>query len=294
MTELINTITHSRYFTHIKNLFWLLRIPHWVKSLFVLIGFIYTPTPGYLLPALLAAFAFCLISSAVYIYNDIEDQQEDKLHPLKQHRPIVSGQVSVGEAVLVLFFLLIGGLILGGMVSKKLAFILGLYLAINVAYNHFFKVIPVLDVLSIALGFMLRALAGTVGIGLPTSAWLILAITLLSFFIALNKRQLEIRFNLKTHTRQVLKKYHPHLLSNLILGIGISTFLTYLMYVIFAQGQSFYFMLTLPFTAIALWRFAWLAKQEIDNDDPILLFLRDRLSRFNLWCFIILTLLAVR
>ncbi len=294
MTELINTITHSRYFTHIKNLFWLLRIPHWVKSLLVLIGFIYTPTPGYLLPALLAAFAFCLISSAVYIYNDIEDQQEDKLHPLKQHRPIVSGQVSVGEAVLVLFFLLIGGLILGWMVSKKLAFILGLYLAINVAYNHFFKVIPVLDVLSIALGFMLRALAGTVGIGLPTSAWLILAITLLSFFIALNKRQLEIRFNLKTHTRQVLKKYHPHLLSNLILGIGISTFLTYLMYVIFAQGQSFYFMLTLPFTAIALWRFAWLAKQEIDNDDPILLFLRDRLSRFNLWCFIILTLLAVR
>jgi len=294
VTELINTITHSRYFTHIKNLFWLLRIPHWVKSLFVLIGFIYTPTPGYLLPALLAAFAFCLISSAVYIYNDIEDQQEDKLHPLKQHRPIVSGQVSVGEAVLVLFFLLIGGLILGWMVSKKLAFILGLYLAINVAYNHFFKVIPVLDVLSIALGFMLRALAGTVGIGLPTSAWLILAITLLSFFIALNKRKLEIRFNLKTHTRQVLKKYHPHLLSNLILGIGISTFLTYLMYVIFAHGQSFYFMLTLPFTAIALWRFALLAKKEIDNDDPILLFLRDRLSRFNLWCFIILTLLAVR
>lgn len=294
MTELINTITHSRYFTHAKNLFWLLRIPHWSKSLFVLIGFIYTPTPGYFLPALLAAFAFCLISSAVYIYNDIEDQQEDKLHPLKKNRPIVSGQVSMGEAVLVLFLLLVGGLILGWLVSKKLALILGLYLAINVAYNHLFKVIPVLDVLSIALGFMLRALAGTVGIGLPTSAWLILAVTLLSFFIALNKRQLEIRFNLKHHTRKVLRKYHPHLLSNLILGVGISTFLTYLMYVIFAQGQSFYFMLTLPFTAIALWRFAWLAKQEIDNDDPILLFLSDRLSRFNLWCFIILTLLAVR
>jgi 4-hydroxybenzoate polyprenyltransferase len=285
--------TRVGFIDKLKHLFLLLRFSHWAKSVFVMLGFCYTPVPGYFLPALLASLAFCLIASAVYIYNDIEDKSEDSLHPYKCHRPLASGQISVIEAVGMLFLLLITGLSLGWLISKKLAIILCIYLVINIAYNHVLKLIPICDVLCIASGFMLRVLAGTVGIGLPISIWLTLAATLLSLFIALNKRSLELHLGLKHSTRRVLRKYSPSLLHYLIVSTGITTFLTYIFYIVYARDESFYFMLTVPFAAIALWRFAWLSTQKSDNDDPVLVFLSDRLSRINLWCFVVLTFMAL-
>lgn len=281
------------YMEKIKNLFLLLRVSHWTKASFVMLGFCYNSTPGYLFPALLASVAFCLISSAVYIYNDIEDRTEDSLHPYKRERPLARDSVSVFEAIVLMFVLLITGLVLGWMISQKLAFILCLYLIINIAYNHVLKLIPVFDVLCIATGFMLRVLAGTVGIGLPISLWLTLAATSLSLFIALNKRKLEMQLGLKNATRVVLKKYDPKVLYWLTVGVGIACFSTYALYTVIGRPHSFYFILTLPFAAFALWRFAWLAGQEVDNDDPVNVFLGDRLSRLNLLCFVVLTFLAL-
>ncbi len=273
--------------------FLLLRLSHWSKAVFVMIGFCYTPAPGYFVPAVLASLAFCLIASAVYIYNDIQDRSEDRLHPYKRHRPLASELVSIPEALVMLFLLLITGLVLGWLISQKLAIILIVYLIINLAYNHVLKLIPVLDVVCIAMGFMLRVLAGTVGIGVEISVWLFVAATLLSLFIALNKRQLEMHLGLKNSTRKVLRKYSPHLLQQLIISTGIACFATYLFYTVYAKGESFYFILTLPFAAIALWRFAWLSTQDVDNDDPVNVFISDRLSRINLYCFVILTFMAL-
>lgn len=245
------------------------------------------------MPALLAALSFCLISSAVYIYNDVEDRSEDSLHPLKRNRPLASDKVTVTEAVIMLFVLLISGLALGWMVSKQLAIILTVYLMINVAYNHVLKLIPICDVLCIATGFMLRVLAGTLGIGLPITVWLTVAATLLSLFIALNKRRLEMQLGVNHAAREVLKKYHPKLLRWSIIGTGLGCFFVYLLYVIFPKSESFYFILTLPFAGFALRRFAWLSTQDVDNDDPVNVFLSDTLSRINLWCFIILSFMAL-
>lgn len=275
------------------NYFWLLRISHWSKSVFVLFGFFYTPISGYFIPAMLAALAFCLISSAVYIYNDIQDREEDSLHPHKKTRPLANNQVTLLEAVSFLSVLLLVGLTLGWLISKQLALILLIYLAINLAYNHVLKLIPILDVFCIAVGFMLRVLAGTIGIGLELSVWLTIAATVLSLFIALNKRRLELQLGLKNSTRKVLKKYRPLLLNRLIVATGTISFLIYLAYILYARDESFYFMLTLPFAAIALWRFAWLSTQEVENDDPVDVFLKDRLSRINLWCFAILSFMAL-
>ncbi|WP_031567718.1 decaprenyl-phosphate phosphoribosyltransferase [Legionella wadsworthii] len=293
MIELINEIKNVSFMERLKHMFLLLRMFHWTKAVFVMLGFCYTPTPGFFIPALLASLAFCLISSAVYIYNDIEDRTEDSLHPHKRHRPLASGRVSLSEAVFMLFLLLITGLTLGWFISKKLAIILCIYLVINIAYNHLFKLIPIVDVLCIAAGFLLRVLAGTLGIGLPISSWLIVAATLLSLFIALNKRRMEMRLGLKHATRKVLKKYNPFVLHWLIVVIGFVTFITYIFYIVYARDESFYFMLTVPFAAIALWRFGWLAKQDNENDDPVIVFLSDRLSRINLWCFVVLTFMAL-
>lgn len=293
MSEVASDIIKLGLMERLNHFFLLLRISHWSKTAFVLLGFFYSPSSGYFVPALLAAFAFCLISSAVYIYNDIQDRSEDSLHPHKCRRPIANDNVTVSEAIFMLFLLLVTGLALGWLISKQLAIILSVYLIVNLAYNHVFKLIPILDVACIATGFMLRVLAGTIGIGLPISGWLTVAATLLSLFIALNKRRLEMQLGLKHSTRKVLKKYHPLALHWLILGTGIASFFTYLLYIIYARDESFYFTLTLPFAAIALWRFSWLSTQDIDNDDPVNVFLSDRLSRVNLYCFASLTFMAL-
>ena len=291
--ELGSTIMSVHSVSKLTSFLSLLRLAHWSKSVFVLLGFFYTPYPGYFVPALLASIAFCLISSAVYIYNDIQDRAEDSLHPHKKSRPLASEALSVGESIFLLFMLLLVGLILGWVISKKLAIILTVYLVVNLAYNHFLRLIPILDVLCIAMGFMLRVLAGTTGIGLSISYWLVAAATLLSTFIALNKRRLEIQLGLKNSTRKALKKYHPLLLQRLIHGTGLACLIVYIFYIIYARHQSFYFILTLPFAAFSLWRFAWLSTQEVVNDDPVEVFLSDSISRINLWCFAVLTFIAL-
>ena len=293
MIELTKNVIKVSYMEKLTHFFILLRISQWSKGVFVMLGFFYSPASGYFTSALLASLAFCLIASAVYIYNDIQDRSEDSLHPHKCHRPIASDNVTVSEAIFMLFLLLIAGLTLGWFISKQLAIILCVYLVVNLAYNHLLKLIPIFDVACIATGFMLRVLAGTIGIGLPISGWLTISATLLSLFIALNKRRLEMQLGLKHSTRKVLKKYHPTLLYWLIGSTGIACFITYLFYTIYARDESFYFILTLPFAAFALWRFSWLSTQEIDNDDPVNVFVGDRLSRINLYCFAVLTLMAL-
>jgi 4-hydroxybenzoate polyprenyltransferase len=293
MHQLAAKYIEARSMNKLFDYYSLLRVSHWSKAVFVLLGFFYTPIPGYFIPALLAALSFCLLSSAVYIYNDIHDRFEDSLHPHKSRRPLASNSVFLIEAVFLLLILLCVGLVLGWLISGTLVIILCTYLAVNLVYNHLFKFIPILDVLCIAVGFMLRVLAGTIGIGLTLSVWLLTAATLLSLFIALNKRRLEMQLGLKHATRKVLKKYHPLLLQQLIFATGLACFIDYLLYIIYAREQSFYFLLTVPFSAFALWRFSWLSTQEVTNDDPVAVFLSDRLSRFNLWCFAILTFMAL-
>lgn len=277
----------------IKQFFLLLRLSHWTKAAFVLLGVVYSGSIDYLIPALLAALAFCLSASAVYIYNDLQDREEDRLHPQKCRRPLASGEFSLDLAVGTLGLLLISSLLLAWSISSVLAALLGLYLLINVAYNHLLKNIPVFDVLCIASGFMLRVLAGTIGIGLPISCWLTITATLVSLFIALCKRRLEKQLGLKFDTRPVLKKYSSRLLDRLITLTALSCFLTYLFYTIYVHYQSFYFLLTLPFAAIGLWRFARLTTRTTDNDDPVSLLFSDSLSRLNLLCFFLLTFVAL-
>jgi 4-hydroxybenzoate polyprenyltransferase len=271
----------------------LLRITHWSKGIFVLLGVVYADSTSYWPSALLAAFSFCLVASAVYIYNDIQDLAEDRVHPHKKNRPLASNQVSVRFAVSSLIFLLLGGLGLGFFISIKLALILSIYLLINLIYNHWLRLVPIFDVLCIASGFMLRIFAGTWGIGLPITMWLTLTATLLSLLIALAKRRLEMNLGFKLTKRAVLKKYRPKTLDLMIILTGYACFTSYFLYTIYPRDRLYYFMLTLPFTAFGLWRFTHLTFQPAKNDDPILLLFSDKLSLLNLLCFCGLTLSAL-
>ncbi|WP_131781835.1 decaprenyl-phosphate phosphoribosyltransferase [Legionella gresilensis] len=277
----------------LKKIAYLLRLTQWSKAAFVFLGVIYSGLPSYLLHAFLAAFAFCLLSSAVYIYNDLQDREHDRVHPKKCRRPLASGEISLGMAHVLLVSLLFMGLVLAWSISNLLFLILICYLIINLAYNYVLKKVPVLDVLCIASGFMLRVLAGTVGIGLPISWWLTCTATLISLFIAFSKRSLEKKLGLNTETRVVLKKYSQTMLNSLIMLTGVGSFLSYLLYTILVREEAFYFLITLPFAAIGIWRFAWLSARPADNDDPVSVFFQDSLSRLNLLVFLLLTFVAL-
>lgn len=276
-----------------KKIILLLRVSNWSKAVFVLLGVLYAQTPSYTQQALLAAFSFCLIASAVYIYNDLQDIQEDKAHPHKSHRPLAKGDVSRSFACFMLMGCLTVGLLIGGIVSMQLVIILCLYLLINFLYNHWFRRVIFCDVLCIAAGFMLRVLAGTVGIGLPITWWLTITATLLSLFIALGKRRLEIQLRLHCPQREVLKKYTSHLLNILMASTATSCFVAYLLYTVYARNEVLYFLCTLPFCAIGLGRFAFLTNQDGKTDDLVALFLNDKVSRLNLLCFFALTIMAL-
>lgn len=270
-----------------------MRISHWSKAIFVLLGVIYAGHAACWVRALWAAFAFCLIASAVYIYNDLQDVEEDKRHPKKSQRPLATGRVSIAFAVSILICCLLTGLIIGFVISYQLAAILCIYLGINLLYNHGLRAVPFLDVLCIASGFMLRILAGTIGIGLTITWWLTITATLLSLFIALCKRRLEMQLGIKHTNREVLRKYTPEALNALIKITASASFMAYLLYTLYARDEMVYFIGTLPFSALGLWRFAHLTTANVQNDDPILLFLSDGWSRINLLCFFVLTILAL-
>lgn len=276
-----------------KKLFLLLRVSHWSKAVFVLLGVIYAGSSGYWGRALLAAFAFCLIASVVYIYNDLQDIEEDKAHPYKALRPLANGDVSMSFALSMLLICLLIGLTLGLVISSQLFVILCVYLLINIFYNHWLRRMILLDVLCIASGFMLRILAGTIGIGLPITWWLTTTATLLSLFIALCKRRLELKLGLKRTHREVLRKYNPQLLDALIGITSSGCFISYLLYAVYAHNELIYYLSTLPFCALGLGRFAYLTTKATNVDDPVLLFLSDNLSWLNLLCFFSLTTMAL-
>lgn len=276
-----------------KKIAFLLRIPQWSKAIFVFLGVIYSRTPGFGWQAASAALAFCVVASAVYIYNDMQDVKEDQAHPQKSNRPLACGAVSAAFALRAMLICLLIGLLLGFLVSSKLFGILAVYLIINYFYNHGLRDIPFLDVLCVASGFMLRILAGTIGIGLPITGWLTVTATSLSLFIALSKRRLEMHTGLQYSKRAVLKRYNPQMLNLLMIITATGCFLSYLLYTVYARDELLYFLLTLPFCALGLLRFTYLTIRGVERDDPVALVLHDNLSRINLLCFSMLTIMAL-
>jgi len=273
----------------LKTIIQLVRFNHWSKSAFVFIGMIYSGALIFLPDVFFAALAFSLLSSAIYVYNDLQDREVDRAHPHKCHRPLASGRVSLRTAYQLLIFLIILSFAIAFEISQELVVILLVYLSINFFYNHWGKRRRGIDVFCIASGFMLRVLAGTIGVGIPISLWLTATATLLSLFIALSKRCLEKQLKLEHETRFVLKKYKKTTLNIALILTGLISFIVYLIYIDVARENSIVFLLTVPFAAFGLSRFVWLTTHESEYDDPIYLFMNDRLSCVNFIFFIIMT-----
>lgn len=275
----------------------LIRVHDWIKSFFVLLGPIYGRHWTSLFnQGLVAALSFCFIASAVYVFNDWYDLEADERHPRKSKRPLAQGLISVHQALIVMGLCLVAGLVLAWSLSLILLAVMLAYLSINLFYNLYGKHIPYIDVLCIASGFMLRILAGTIGIGIPVSKWLLLCGTLVSLNLALSKRYLEMRYVGVNNTRLVLARYSQQglLITLRLVALGVVISYSFYCFNMVTMGiLSNWIFATLPCGVFAYWRLDFLLRQQVSNDNPVNVLLCDNYSLFNACLFFILTVVVL-
>lgn len=254
----------------------LLRPHQWLKNGFVLVGLLFAHAWGdsdKVTQALLAFAAFCLFSSAVYVFNDLLDRAEDRQHPVKRQRPLASGTVSVNAALVLMAVCLAAGLWLAFGASAA-PWIFLLYIVLNIAYTLGLKRVVVLDVFIIASGFMLRLLAGTLGIGIAPSHWLLLCGLMLTLFLGFAKRRAELLL-VSDQTfghRIVLEHYSKALLDQFLTLTAACTVVSYSLYTVSAetmtQHGSNHLMLTVPFVLYGLLRYLFRLHRHGAGGDP--------------------------
>ncbi|HEY66549.1 MAG TPA: decaprenyl-phosphate phosphoribosyltransferase [Caldilineae bacterium] len=249
-----------------RALFKTMRPRQWTKNVFVFAALIFDgklmETPLFL--RTLAAFLwFCVISSAVYIINDLADIEKDRAHPDKRRRPLASGQLSPRVAVIAAVTLAAIGLVGAFATSVVLGEVVLGYLLLNLAYSFYLKNIVIVDVMSIAAGFVLRVLAGVVVVQVERfSPWLYMCTTLLALFVGLGKRRHEITLlaeNANVH-RPILDHYTVAFLDQLISLVTGTTVIAYSLYTFSAPNlpPNHLMMLTIPFVLYALFRYLYL------------------------------------
>lgn len=219
----------------LTNVLNLLRPTHYIKNLFVLLPLFFGAqfTNSTLLVNALMAFAsFCLIASSVYVFNDIFDVPEDRIHPEKKNRPIASGAISIPLAYLIDIVLTTIGLVLAYVVNPQLVFVLIAYKLINIVYTLVLKKIAILDVMVLSLGFVLRLYAGSVSTGIVLSEWIIILTFLLSMLIVLGKRRNDVLFFERDEIvlRQVVKGYNSMFLNYSMIMLSSVIIVAYIMY----------------------------------------------------------------
>ena len=263
-----------------KKLIELLRLmrPHqWVKNAFVFVGLLFGHAwhdPHLVTQAVIAFVAFCLVSSAIYTINDIVDIEQDRQHPKKCKRPLASGSVSVPAAVMLAVLLGVLGLALAYNASQIVLMILIGYALMNIAYSLRLKHVVILDVFIIATGFMLRILAGTLGIGIPPSQWLLLCGLMVTLFLGFTKRRAEIiaLSEDKTTHRKVLEHYSPVLLDKMIGVTAAGLIMSYSLYTMNADTIRIHntpnLIYTVPFVMYGVFRYIYLLHHQSRGGDP--------------------------
>ena len=267
-----------------------LRPLQWVKNGLVLLPFVFAvdvawstddlgPVPGLLLKLLLVALAFCALSSAVYLFNDLMDRSGDRRHPVKRSRPVASGKVSVPVAASVMILLAAVGLVVMVLVEPLLGVAGGVYALINVAYSLGLKQVVLLDAFSVTSGYVIRAVAGAVAIDVAPSPWLYATTGAGALFIVLGRRFAEVRLagDAAEDQRTVLKDYAGPFVNQLLMVSAAAAWLSYTLYTVEANNlpENNTMLLTLPLVTFGLFRYLYLLNNSERAEAPEQLIIRD-------------------
>ncbi|MCT9097025.1 UbiA prenyltransferase family protein [Haloarchaeobius sp. HME9146] len=244
-----------------------------------------------MLTLIVGAASFTAIAGATYIFNDISDIEEDRAHPRKQHRPIASGDLPVSIAAVVAGFLVVGGLTAAYWVGTLFFGMLIIYIAQNVLYSLYLKRVALVDVLVIAFGFVLRAIAGVFAIDAKLSPWLIVSTFLLALVLALGKRRGEIE-NVENinQTRPALRVYMRGSIDNLLLITMSSLLMAYSLYTF--SGTSSMMMLTIPCAFFGVFRYHYLLESKNIAGKPEYL-LTDPQTILNMLIWVALSIIVL-
>jgi len=261
-----------------------MRLRQWIKNGFVFFALIFDKqlfVVDSFLRTLAGFFLFCLISSAVYLLNDISDMEADRKHPEKKHRPIASGQLPLNVAGSAAIILIVISLSIAYLLEPALAIILAIYLGINILYSNWLKHVPILDVLFISTGFVLRVAAGVALITVERfSPWLYVMTTLFSLYIGFGKRRAEMTLlsqSAGSH-RKVLDGYTLPLIDQYITIVSGTTIVTYSLYTFTAPNlpSNHAMMLTIPFVVYGIFRYLQLIQTGHAAGAPDEVALKDR------------------
>ena len=282
----------------------LARPSQWLKNGVVLAALIFSGEAMHMAAleiGALAVLVFCLLSSSAYILNDLVDCENDRHHPLKKDRPIASGRVSKPVAMLCGAGLLVVALGGAWYVNRSFFVISLLFFGLNLSYSFWLKNVVIVDAMSIAVGFVLRAYAGAFAIGVPASKWLLINTLFLALFLAFGKRRHELVFlegDAASH-RTILSKYSPYLLDQLIGVVTASVAVVYMLYTFSSEvstklGTENLFM-TIPFVVYGIFRYLYLIHKEERGGSPTEVLISDRPIMINviLWLATVVAVLYI-
>jgi 4-hydroxybenzoate polyprenyltransferase len=256
-----------------------LRPKQWTKNLLVFAALIFT-IPHINIKMIYASGAgfllFCIVSGCVYILNDLVDLEQDRNHPDKKNRPMASGDLPPKLAVGLGLLLLIGALLISFYLNIYFAVILSCYLMLNLAYSFYLKNLVIIDVMTIATGFVLRAAAGAYVIGVPITPWFVICTALLALFLAISKRRHELTLGQQQEgkQREVLALYSPQLLDEMNSIVTTATIISYALFT-FTSGRTIHLMWTIPLVIYGIFRYLYLIHVENKGGKPDEILLED-------------------
>jgi len=282
-----------------------MRPRQWTKNLILFAGVIFAQRlrDGEALAASFIAFAlFCLLSSAVYLINDLMDAEADRQHPVKRNRPIASGRLQPAVALVAALIFVIIGLGLAFWMDLILGAMALAYFLLSATYSITVKHIVILDAMSVAIGFAIRAAAGSEAIHVPISPWLLLCALLLALFLALTKRRHELLLlesNAVSH-RPILAEYSLYLLDQMIAVVTASTLVCYSLYTLWPETVHKFgthnLALTIPFVLFGILRYLYLVHQKGEGGRPERILVGDPPFVINmvLWLVVVVAVLYGR
>jgi 4-hydroxybenzoate polyprenyltransferase len=281
----------------------LIRVPQWIKNFFVFVPLLFSRhifDKVYFIPVISAFLMFCLISSIVYIFNDIVDIEADRAHPVKKNRPLPSGKISKQNAVimLILFAVIVGFLVPA--FNFRFQVILISYFLMNVFYTFIFKHIVLLDIFSIAFGFMLRILAGAFVINVEISSWLLLTTMFISLFLGIMKRRSElvlVNGDAGKSTRKVLVSYSLNFIDQMSTIAAAGVIICYALYTVSERTikifQSDHMIYTTPFVVFGIFRYMYLVYMDNKGENTVEIMMTDIPMIVNVSLYVLSTVLII-
>jgi 4-hydroxybenzoate polyprenyltransferase len=279
-----------------------LRPKQWTKNLVVFAGLLFTLDKRHTLAqaesVVFGFLLFCMISSVVYLVNDVVDLESDRRHPKKRHRPIARGELSVSAAIVAAVLLGAAGLALSFALGFAFGAVALIYFLLTLSYSFHFKHIVILDVLILAGGFVLRAIAGAVLLHVAVSQWFILCILMLALLLGLCKRRAELLASQQggiQGTRRILAEYSAPMLDQMIVIVASAVVMSYSLYTIQsdAAGRHPYLVMTIPFVIYGVFRYLYLMHRRELGESPDAILIEDKPILVNVILYVLVTALIL-